>query len=154
MKRKAPKIHRRDVRLAGSRAAETAHAIGNLLAAHASQPASKTTLRDVALSTTKAAIIKAMLARGDRTADVAVYFDLCLQTVEDVASGKRFAEVQPALSDDLPRAGFYIRPRDSRRLKMAIDYVSLQLEMAVRSKVKIESDFHEWFREAWLDSDG
>lgn len=58
------------------------------------------------LSAADAAIIKAMLVRGDRQSDIAAYFKVNGGRISEINTGKRFTNVPPA-NDNVPLAGPY-----------------------------------------------
>ena len=68
--------------------------------------------RPRALSSQQAALIKGMLARGDRQSDIAAYFSCNQGRVAEISTGAKFAEVIPASADQLPPRGPY-RPGSS-----------------------------------------
>lgn len=55
-----------------------------------------------------AALIKGMLARGDRQSDIAAYFAVNGGRVSEINTGLRFAEVEPVEGEALPPAGPYL----------------------------------------------
>lgn len=55
-----------------------------------------------------AALIKGMLARGDRQSDIAAYFGVNGGRVSEINTGLRFAEVKCARANVLPPAGPYV----------------------------------------------
>ena len=57
-----------------------------------------------------AAVIKAMVQRGDRAHDVASFFGLNPGRVAEVANGHRFPSTEAASADTLPPAGPYLGP--------------------------------------------
>lgn len=72
------------------------------------------------LSSHDAAIVKGMLARGDRQHDIAAWFGVNGGRIADISTGKTFAHVAPQ-HDSLPPRGPYENGRDSARRKQAID---------------------------------
>jgi hypothetical protein len=61
----------------------------------------------IRLSERDAAIVKGMLARGDRQSDIAAFFKVNGGRISEVNTGHRFAGVRPALPDQLPPPGPY-----------------------------------------------
>lgn len=54
-----------------------------------------------------AAIVKGMLARGDRQHDIAAWFGVNGGRIAEIATGYRFPLVDPAEAEDLPPPGPY-----------------------------------------------
>lgn len=63
-----------------------------------------------------AAIVKGMLARGDRQHDIAAWFGVNGGRIAEVSTGAKFAEVRPADSSELPPPGPYLSGRQSTEL--------------------------------------
>ena len=61
----------------------------------------------IRLSERDAAIVKGMLARGDRQSDIAAFFKVNGGRISEVNTGYTFAGVNPAPSDQLPPPGPY-----------------------------------------------
>ncbi len=61
----------------------------------------------IRLSRTDAAIVKGMLARGDRQSDIAAYFKVNGGRISEVNTGRMFAGVTPATPTELPLPGPY-----------------------------------------------
>jgi hypothetical protein len=59
----------------------------------------------IALSEEDAAIVKGMLACGDRQHDIAAWFGVNGGRIAEIAAGQRFREVATASPEQLPRAG-------------------------------------------------
>jgi hypothetical protein len=59
------------------------------------------------LTVADAAIVKAMLARGDRQSDIAAYFKVNGGRISEINTGKAFEHVPPAANDNLPPSGPY-----------------------------------------------
>jgi hypothetical protein len=70
----------------------------------------------VALDCDDAAIVKGMLARGDRQHDIAAWFGVNGGRIAEVASGATFEHVGAATADDLPPPGPYLSGRQSQQL--------------------------------------
>lgn len=60
------------------------------------------------LTAEKAALIKGMLARGDRQSDVASYFQINQGRCYEIKFGLKFANVPPKSGDELPPPGPYV----------------------------------------------
>jgi hypothetical protein len=67
-----------------------------------------------------AAIVKGMLARGDRRHDIAAWFGVNGGRIGEIASGQKFRRVEPAASQLLPPPGPYHSGRDTAVLMQAI----------------------------------
>ena len=70
----------------------------------------------ISLTEDDAAIVKGMLARGDRQHDIAAWFGVNGGRIAEVATGARFPNVATQTSD-LPPPGPYLSGRDSQRAK-------------------------------------
>lgn len=66
----------------------------------------------VALKVTDAAIIKGMLARGDRQHDIASWFGVNAGRIAEIATGYRFGDVEAA-QGELPPPGPYPKARQA-----------------------------------------
>lgn len=73
-----------------------------------------------------AAIVKGMLARGDRQHDIAAWFGVNGGRVAEISTGAKFAEVKPADLADLPPQGPYLSGRQSAELlaKLGFSYAA------------------------------
>jgi hypothetical protein len=67
----------------------------------------------IRLTERDAAIVKAMLARGDRQHDIAAWFGVNGGRVGEIASGRVYRSVQPDASANLPPPGPYPNGRDA-----------------------------------------
>lgn len=67
----------------------------------------------IRLSERDAAIVKAMLARGDRQHDIAAWFGVNGGRVGEIASGRAHRGVQPESGVNLPPPGPYPTGRDA-----------------------------------------
>ena len=67
----------------------------------------------ITLNADDAAIIKGMLARGDRQHDIAAWFGVNGGRIAEVATGQRFRLVAPEMGANLPPAGPYPSGRDA-----------------------------------------
>ena len=84
----------------------------------------------VTLDETDAAIAKGMLARGDRQHDVAAWFGVNGGRVGEIASGRKFRDVEPAIPDLLPPAGPYLSGRDAAIMRQALEKARVALANA------------------------
>lgn len=57
-----------------------------------------------------AALVKGMLARGDKQSDIAACFLINGGRISEINTGERFADIPAALPDALPPAGPYPSP--------------------------------------------
>lgn len=62
-----------------------------------------------------AAIVKGMLARGDRQHDIAAWFGVNGGRIAEISTGAKFTEVK-ATNEDLPPVGPYLSGRQSAAL--------------------------------------
>lgn len=67
----------------------------------------------IKLTEQDAAIVKAMLSRGDRQHDIAAWFGVNGGRVAEIAVGRRFSHVKPADRGNLPAPGPYPTGRDA-----------------------------------------
>ena len=63
-----------------------------------------------------AAIVKGMLARGDRQHDIAAWFGVNGGRIGEISTGAKFAAVEPANPAELPPPGPYLSGRQSTEL--------------------------------------
>ena len=74
-----------------------------------------------------AAIVKAMLARGDRQHDIAAWFGVNGGRVGEIASGSAYRSVQPETGVNVPPTGPYPTGRDAT--------IALQALVAARDAI-------------------
>jgi hypothetical protein len=67
----------------------------------------------VTLDETDAAIVKGMLARGDRQHDIAAWFGVNGGRIGEIAARRKFRSVTPAEAKLLPPPGPYLSGRES-----------------------------------------
>ena len=67
----------------------------------------------ISLTEQDAALVKAMLARGDRQHDIAAWFGVNGGRVAEIATQKKFQFVEPADRSNLPPKGPYPTGRDA-----------------------------------------
>lgn len=72
------------------------------------------------LTETDAAIVKGMLARGDRQHDVAAWFGVNGGRIAEIATGRRFGWV-PMVTKDLPPSGPYPSGRQAAEAERALE---------------------------------
>ena len=80
----------------------------------------------IRLSSEDAALVKGMLARGDRQHDIAAWFGVNGGRIGEISTGARFADVKPADAADLPPPGPYLSGRQSAELlaKLGMRYAA------------------------------
>lgn len=73
-----------------------------------------------------AAIVKGMLARGDRQHDIAAWFGVNGGRIGEISTGAKFAEVKPVELEELPPQGPYLSGRQSAELlaKLGFSYAA------------------------------
>ena len=73
-----------------------------------------------------AAIVKGMLARGDRQYDIAAWFGVNGGRIGEISTGAKFVEVKPAEPGELPPQGPYLSGRQSAELfaKLGFSYAA------------------------------
>lgn len=67
----------------------------------------------LALTKQDAALIRGMIARGDRHHDIAAFFGVNQGRIAEVREGSRFPGIPAADADDLPPTGPYLTPKVS-----------------------------------------
>ena len=67
----------------------------------------------LALTKQDAALIRGMIARGDRHHDIAAFFGVNQGRIAEVREGSRFPGIPPTDADDLPPKGPYLTPKVS-----------------------------------------
>jgi hypothetical protein len=72
------------------------------------------------LTEADAAIVKGMLARGDRQHDIASWFGVNGGRIAEVATGAEFDWVEAAPDDELPRPGPYLSGRAAHAAMSAL----------------------------------
>lgn len=93
----------------------------------------------ISLTEEDAAIVKAMLLRGDRQHDIAAWFGVNGGRIADIKTRKRFRNVRPA-EGKLPPQGPYLSGRSSQAARVAnetamdeLDKVKQRLDELLRS---------------------
>lgn len=93
----------------------------------------------VSLTAADAAIVKGMLARGDRQHDIAAWFGVNGGRIADIKTKKKFANVAP-IYEKLPPSGPYIAIRSVQTAKAAIEETIddlLTIAMKLESKLAL-----------------
>jgi hypothetical protein len=93
----------------------------------------------IRLTEDDAAIVKGMLARGDRQHDIAAWFGVNGGRIGNISTGKNFAQLPMAPQEKLPPPGPYLAGRDARAavyaLEQAAETINTALEL-VRERAK------------------
>lgn len=67
----------------------------------------------IRLTEQDAAIVKAMIARGDRQHDIAAWFGVNGGRIGEIAAGRKFGSIVPAERSNIPPPGPYPTGRDA-----------------------------------------
>ena len=67
----------------------------------------------IRLTVEEVAVVKGMLARGDRQHDVAAYFGVNGGRIAEISTGEKFEHVVAAAEKDLPEPGPYLSGREA-----------------------------------------
>jgi hypothetical protein len=89
-----------------------------------------------------AALIRGMLARGDKQSDIAAFFGINGGRISEINTGKRHPKAVAAPADELPPPGPYLIGRTSSKAREAL--------FALRDLINetlTEIDFYEGLRE-------
>lgn len=78
-----------------------------------------------------AALVKGMLARGDRQHDVAAWFGVNGGRIAEVAAGTRYRKVAAAPKDKIPPPGPYLAGRDAHAAMFALEEASRTISAAL-----------------------
>lgn len=84
----------------------------------------------ISLTEADTAIIKGMLARGDRQHDIAAYFGVNGGRIGEIASGQKFRHVNAAPTALLPAPGPYLSGREAAQLQDALAKAKSALDTA------------------------
>jgi hypothetical protein len=84
----------------------------------------------IALSEEDAAMVKGMLARGDRQHDIAAWFGVNGGRIAEIATGQKFRKVTAAPSEQLPEPGPYLSGREAAQLRDALAKARQALDAA------------------------
>ncbi len=79
------------------------------------------------LTEREAAVVKAMLARGDRQHDIAAWFGVNAGRIAEIATARKYRDVPPEAGANLPPPGPYPNGRDAT--------VALQALVAAREAI-------------------
>jgi hypothetical protein len=71
----------------------------------------------MALNDGEIAIVKGMLARGDKQHDIAAYFGINGGRIAEISTGQTGPSVAAAVQEDLPPAGPYMAGRSALRAR-------------------------------------
>lgn len=78
----------------------------------------------ISLTSVDAAIVKGMLARGDRQHDIAAWFGVNGGRVADIKTGKTFPDAKPVAVATLPPPGPYLAGKDAYAALKALEGVA------------------------------
>src|SRR6187399_2191960 len=86
-----------------------------MASAHATGAQTEASHEEAMLNIEQAAVIKGMLARGDKQHDIAAHFGTNSGRVAEISTGAKFSNIQAAPVDKLPppRVGRFIDPNAS-----------------------------------------
>jgi len=89
-----------------------------------------------------AAIIKGMLARGDKQQWIAAWFggEFNPGRIAEINTGAKFAHVRPADRSSLPPIGPYVSGRSAHRALVALGPVKAAVDRAIQSLLSVETD--------------
>ena len=92
-----------------------------------------------------AAIIKGMLARGDKQQWVIAWFGGSFNPgrIAEINTGAKFSEVKPASREALPPIGPYISGRSAHRALIALGPVKAAIDRAITELTRIEKEDEE-----------
>lgn len=85
----------------------------------------------ISLTEDDAAVVKGMLARGDRQHDIAAWFGVNGGRIAEIATGDKFPHVA-AQKNDLPPPGPYLSGQESQRAKQLLTEIRSALGEALR----------------------
>lgn len=78
-----------------------------------------------------AALVKGMLARGDRHHDIAAWFGVNQGRIADVKNGDLFPEIEAANEPELPPIGPYSSGKSVHQAVVALDSAKIALSLAM-----------------------
>jgi len=87
----------------------------------------------ISLTEEDAALVKGMLARGDRQHDIAAWFGVNGGRIGEIATGAKYADVETAPTQLLPPPGPYLSGRDAEVLIDALTRARQALDSAETS---------------------
>ena len=85
----------------------------------------------ISLTDSDAAIVKGMLARGDRQHDIAAWFGVNGGRIGDISTGAKFPRVSAAPMDRLPPPGPYLAGRDAHAAMIALEAAAETINAAL-----------------------
>jgi hypothetical protein len=85
----------------------------------------------IRLSSADAAIVKGMLARGDRQHDIAAWFGVNGGRIGEIATGRAHKNVTAAPKEKLPPSGPYLAGRDAHAAMFALEEASRTINAAL-----------------------
>ncbi|MFT4120557.1 hypothetical protein [Bradyrhizobium sp.] len=85
----------------------------------------------ISLTDVDAAIVKGMLARGDRQHDIAAWFGVNGGRIGDISTGAKFANVAAAPHEKLPPPGPYLTGRDAHAAVIALEAAAETINAAL-----------------------
>lgn len=74
----------------------------------------------VTLNSGDVAVIKGMLARGDRQHDIAAWFGVNGGRIAEISTGAKFSSTRAAPEADLPPRGPYLSGREAQQLVLTL----------------------------------
>lgn len=86
----------------------------------------------MALNDAEIAIVKGMLARGDRQHDIAAYFGVNGGRIGEISKGARGLGVAAAPAEDLPPAGPYMAGRSALRARETLKALRDLIDEAIQ----------------------
>jgi hypothetical protein len=84
----------------------------------------------ISLSAVDAAIVKGMIARGDRQHDVAAWFGVNGGRIAEIATGRTHRSIK-ARTEQLPPSGPYLSGRDAHAAMFALEEASRTINAAL-----------------------
>jgi len=90
----------------------------------------RATSSGISLTAEDAAIVKGMLARGDRQHDIAAWFGVNGGRIAEIATGMKYREAEPAPTQYLPPPGPYLSGRQAAVLLAALSKAKNALDSA------------------------
>ena len=85
----------------------------------------------ISLTEYDAAIIKGMLARGDRQHDIAAWFGVNGGRIAEISKGDKFSNV-PLQTDNLPPSGPYLSGKGSEKVKTELRILRQKTESLLK----------------------
>jgi hypothetical protein len=85
----------------------------------------------IRLTNADAALVKGMLARGDRQHDIAAWFGVNGGRIAEIANGSKHKNVTAASKQKLPPPGPYLAGRDAHAAMFALEEASRTISAAL-----------------------